>query len=65
MVAGAALVEIVYAWPGTGRLMLNAINRRDYPLLMGIYLMIAISVSVVTMIVDILYAWLDPRIRLK
>ena len=45
--------------------MLNAINRRDYPLLMGIYLMIAISVSVVTMIVDILYAWLDPRIRLK
>ena len=65
VVAGAALVEIVYAWPGTGRLMLNAINRRDYPLLMGIYLMIAISVSVVTMIVDILYAWLDPRIRLK
>ena len=65
VVAGAALVEIVYAWPGTGRLMLNAINRRDYPLLMGIYLMIAISVSVITMIVDILYAWLDPRIRLK
>ena len=63
VVAGAALVEIVYAWPGTGRLMLNAINRRDYPLLMGIYLMIAISVSVVTMIVDILYAVIDPKIR--
>lgn len=65
VVAGAALVEIVFAWPGTGRQMLNAINRRDYPLLMGIYLMIAISVSVVTMLVDIVYAWLDPRIRLK
>ena len=58
VVAGAALVEIVFAWPGMGRLMLNAINRRDYPLLMGIYLMIAISVSVVTMLVDIIYAWI-------
>lgn len=65
VISGAALVEIVFAWPGTGRLMLNAINRRDYPLLMGIYLMISISVAMVTMIVDIVYAWLDPRIRLK
>ena len=65
VVAGAALVEIVFAWPGTGRLMLNAINRRDYPLLMGIYLMISISVALVTMVVDVVYAWLDPRIRLK
>lgn len=65
VVAGAALVEIVFAWPGMGRLMLNAINRRDYPLLMGIYLMIAVSVSVITMLVDIVYAALDPRIRLK
>lgn len=65
VVSGAALVEIVFAWPGTGRLMLNAINRRDYPLLMGIYLMISVSVVVMTMLVDLLYAWLDPRIRLK
>lgn len=65
VVAGAALVEIVFAWPGTGRLMLNAINRRDYPLLMGIYLMISVSVAVMTMLVDIVYAALDPRIRLK
>lgn len=65
VVSGAALVEIVFAWPGTGRLMLNAINRRDYPLLMGIYLMISISVVVITMLVDMVYAWLDPRIRLK
>ena len=65
VVSGAALVEIVFAWPGTGRLMLNAINRRDYPLLMGIYLMISISVVVITMLVDLVYAWLDPRIRLK
>ncbi|MBQ9210636.1 MAG: ABC transporter permease [Clostridia bacterium] len=65
VVTGAALVEIVFAWPGIGRLMLNAINRRDYPLLMGIYLMLSVSVAVVTLAVDLLYAWIDPRIRLK
>ena len=65
VVTGAALVEIVFAWPGTGRMMLNAINRRDYPLLMGIYLMLSVSVAVVTLLVDVVYAWIDPRIRLK
>ena len=65
VVTGAALVETVFAWPGTGRLMLNAINRRDYPLLMGIYLMLSISIALVTLAVDVLYAWIDPRIRLK
>ena len=65
MVSGAALVEIVFAWPGMGRLMLNAINRRDYPVLMGIYLMISVAVAVMTMLVDLIYAWLDPRIRLS
>lgn len=65
VVSGAALVEVVFAWPGMGQLMLNAIGRRDYPILMGIYLMISISVAVMTMLVDLLYAWLDPRIRLK
>lgn len=64
VVSGAALVEIVFAWPGMGRLMLNAINRRDYPLLMGIYLMISVSVAAMSMLVDLIYAWLDPRIRL-
>ena len=65
VVSGAALVEIVFAWPGMGRLMLNAINRRDYPVLMGIYLMITVAVAVMTMLVDLIYAWLDPRIRLS
>jgi peptide/nickel transport system permease protein len=65
VVSGAALVEVVFSWPGMGQLMLNAIGRRDYPVLMGIYLMISISVAVMTMAVDLVYAWLDPRIRLK
>lgn len=62
-VAGAALIEIVFAWPGAGRLMLDAINGRDYPLLMGIYLIISISVAVVMLLTDALYALVDPRIR--
>ena len=63
LVTGVALVEIIFAWPGTGRLVLNAINQRDYPTLMGIYLVMSISIAVVMMIVDIIYAFVDPRIR--
>ncbi len=62
---GAALVEIVFAWPGVGRLTLDAVFRRDYPLLLGIYLILAIAVSVAVLLTDILYAFLDPRIRLR
>jgi len=65
VVTGAALVEIVFSWPGMGRFMLTAVFRRDYPLLMGIYLMMALSVAVTILITDILYAVLDPRIRYK
>lgn len=63
LITGVALIEIVFAWPGTGRLVLTAINQRDYPTLMGIYLVMSISVAVVMLLVDILYAVLDPRIR--
>lgn len=63
LITGVALIEIVFAWPGTGRLVLTAINQRDYPTLMGMYLVMSISIAVVMMIVDIVYALLDPRIR--
>ncbi|MGC4192428.1 MAG: ABC transporter permease [Thermomicrobiales bacterium] len=62
---GAALVEIVFAWPGIGRLTLDAVFRRDYPLLLGIYLILAIAVSIAVLITDLVYAFLDPRIRLR
>lgn len=65
VVTGAALVEIVFAWPGIGRLTLDAVFRRDYPLLLGVYLMIAITVSLALLLTDIVYAVLDPRIRLR
>ncbi|MDR0896799.1 MAG: ABC transporter permease [Oscillospiraceae bacterium] len=63
--AGVALVEIVFTWPGMGRLLLDSINKREYSILSGIYLMLSISIAVVTVLLDAIYAWLDPRIRLK
>jgi peptide/nickel transport system permease protein len=62
---GAALVEIVFAWPGIGRLTLDAVFRRDYPLLLGVYLILAIAVSIAVLLTDLIYAILDPRIRLR
>ena len=61
--SGAALVEIVFAWPGVGRLTLDSVLMRDYPVLMGIYLVIAVSVMVAILLTDIVYAFIDPRIR--
>lgn len=63
LITGVSLIEIVFAWPGMGRLVMTAINQRDYPTLMGIYLVMSISIAVVMVIVDIVYAIFDPRIR--
>lgn len=65
MIGGVTLTEIVFAWPGMGRLIMDAITRRDYPLLTGIYLMISISICIVMIITDIIYALIDPRIRFR
>jgi peptide/nickel transport system permease protein len=63
LITGVALVETVFAWPGTGRVTMTAINQRDYPTLMGMYLIMSIMVAVTMVIMDIVYAMLDPRIR--
>jgi peptide/nickel transport system permease protein len=63
VLAGSALVETVFAWPGIGRLLYDSIFARDYPVLMGIFLVVAVSVIIANLITDILYAYLDPRIR--
>lgn len=65
ILTGAALTETVFAWPGIGRLMLDAANYRDYPLLMGIYLIMAIGVTVASFLTDIVYMLLDPRVKYK
>lgn len=63
LVTGVSLIEIVFSWPGIGSMTLTAINQRDYPTLMGVYLVMSVSVVVVMIITDVLYAILDPRIR--
>ncbi len=63
IITGATLTETVFAWPGIGRLMKDSIFRRDYPVLMGLFIMVSISIIIATILTDILYAYLDPRIR--
>jgi len=63
LITGVALIEIVFAWPGTGRLVLNAINQRDYPVIMGMYLITSVSIALMMLVTDIVYATVDPRIR--
>ena len=61
--AGAIIVESVFSLNGLGRLMLHGIQRRDYPVLQGGMLVIAFSFVIINLLVDILYSWLDPRVR--
>jgi peptide/nickel transport system permease protein len=64
LLGGAVIVEQVFALPGLGRLVLDAISQRDYALVQGTVLFIALNFLVVNLIVDLLYVALDPRIRL-
>lgn len=63
VVAGAITAEIVFAWPGLGTLTVQALDARDYPLLQAIFLLIAVSVVVANFAADIVYGYLDPRVR--
>lgn len=63
LMSGVVIVEVVFAWPGLGRLALDAVLDRDYPLLQGAVLTVAIVVTIVNLIVDMLYFFLDPRIE--
>lgn len=62
LLGGAVIAETIFAWPGVGRLLINAINTRDYPLVQGLVFVIALLVSVINFLVDLLYARLNPRI---
>jgi peptide/nickel transport system permease protein len=63
LLGGALVTESIFAWPGMGRLFLDHVNRVDVPVVMGILMLIAVAVVVFQIITDIVYAWLDPRIR--
>ena len=63
LLGGAVIIETIFAWPGMGRLAVNAIWRRDYPVIMGTVLIFAVTVILANLIVDIMYTFIDPRIR--
>jgi peptide/nickel transport system permease protein len=63
MIAGAIEIETVFSWPGIGRLMFEALMNRDYPLLQGIFLIISICVVFANLFADLLYGYLDPRVK--
>jgi peptide/nickel transport system permease protein len=63
MMGGAIVVENVFAWNGVGRLAIEAVFARDYPMIQGFILFFATVVVLVSLLIDLLYAVLDPRIR--
>ena len=65
LLAGTIVTESIFSWPGIGRLSVQAIEARDYPLLQGCILLIAVSYVLVNLLTDIVYAFVDPRVRLQ
>ena len=65
LITGTVVVETVFAWPGLGRLSFWAIQNSDYPILQGIILLVTVAFVVTAFVTDVLYAYLDPRIRYK
>lgn len=65
LLAGAAVVEIVFGWPGLGRLMLTALQTRDTPVLLGVFFVVSLTVVLANLVTDIVYATLDPRVRYR
>ena len=63
MLGGAIVTETVFAWPGLGRLIINAISQRDFPIIQGGVLMMAVIFTVINLLVDISYAVVNPKIR--
>ncbi len=63
LLSGAIITENVFSWPGVGTLLINAIEARDYPLVQGCVLFISLSYVLVNLLTDLLYGWVDPRIR--
>lgn len=65
LIGGAVVTEQIFAWPGIGSLMITAITSRDYPVIMGVAVLICCVVLVANLILDLIYAALDPRIKFK
>jgi len=60
--SGAFITEYIFAWPGVGRLAVNALTQRDYPIVQGVVLFVAFSIMAANLVTDVMYAGADPRI---
>jgi peptide/nickel transport system permease protein len=65
LIGGSVILEQIFVLPGIGRMMLDAIGQRDYPVISGINVVMATAILAVNLLVDLTYAWLDPRIRYR
>lgn len=63
VLTGTIITETIFSWPGVGRLLIQAISFRDYPLVQGCILFISVTYVAMNLVVDLVYGWLDPRIR--
>ena len=63
LLGGAMLTETIFSWPGLGRLMVDSIKSKDMPLVLGSVIFLAVMFSVVNLVVDIIYSFVDPRIK--
>jgi peptide/nickel transport system permease protein len=63
LITGAVILETVFAWPGVGRLLVTAVSGRDFPVVQGVTMMVAVVTLLINLLVDITYAYVDPRIR--
>jgi peptide/nickel transport system permease protein len=63
LITGAVILETVFAWPGVGRLLVTAVSGRDFPVVQGVTMMVAVVTLSINLLVDIAYAYVDPRIR--
>jgi len=64
MINAAVIIEVIFAWPGIGRLLYEGIFQRDFPLVQGVVMEAGIMIVLINLIIDLLYAYIDPRIRL-
>lgn len=65
LLAGAVITETIFAWPGIGRLAVDAIRAKDFPVVQGVVMMFAVTYALVNLFVDVLYAYIDPRVRTR
>ena len=65
VLTGSIITETIFSWPGVGRLLIQSISFRDYPMVQGCILLIAVTYVTMNLVTDLMYGWLDPRIRFE